>query len=109
MAVQVLRLLSGEELIGELKFSPDEGVYQIKSPAVIRITADERGQPAMSLAEIAPLADRGLDQKPATLEINGDHVTFKYSPVTQLLDAYNQSFGSGLMSASGGAGILLTE
>jgi hypothetical protein len=99
MEVKIVRLTSGEEILGKV-FDGEDSIT-IKKPSII-IPA---GREQLALAQWLPYStiDDGV-------EIKKEYVVFMVSPMTELLNQYNESFGSGLFvpptpQASCGLGI----
>ena len=93
--IRIIRLTSGEDIIGDVKEEEIEGnvLITIEKPAVIMMmpkpdNADEFG---VGLAPYSPFA------KGNKVPIFAYHVISLYEPEPQLLNAYNQRFGSGLI------------
>ena len=93
MTVKVLKLTSGEEIIGTtLAYAESDTI--IKKPIVIQIAMDENGEPQVGMGIYCPLSDE--DQ----LRIRNDAILFSYKPVAQLLNQY-QSMTGGLLTPAG--------
>lgn len=87
MAVRIVRLKSGEEIITDYKV--EDGIAILKNPAILLPTG--QGQigfmPWMMYAEL----------ENNTIKFNVDHVLFDVMPVSELMNQYNQTLGSGLL------------
>jgi hypothetical protein len=96
--VKIVKLVSGEEIIGKVIEAPQTLTSsQVQgSPLVIQkpaaILLDPRGK--MALVDYVPMADK----KEITLK--AENVMFVYDPVIEVTNAYQKSFGSGIIAAS---------
>tara|TARA_B100002019_G_scaffold54947_2_gene47048 strand:- start:2691 stop:3050 length:360 start_codon:yes stop_codon:yes gene_type:complete len=95
--IRIIKLTSGEDIIGDVKEQELDGntMIVIEKPAVILMMpkTDAQGEEefGVGLAPYAPFA------KGYAVPIFANHVVSLYEPETQLLNAYNQRFGSGLV------------
>ena len=85
--IKVVRLQTGEELIGSVK---EDGDMIFVDKAAIILPA---GQGKIGLAPYMPYCD--FDS--TTLELQKRHVVFIVSPVEEFANQYNTSFGNGLV------------
>lgn len=90
--IMALRLINGEEIISKVKVL--DGKYILSKPASIVIQQSATGKAQMGLVDYLPLADK----KEATLEVSS--IMFEYEPANDVANAYNQKFGSGLVTPS---------
>jgi len=100
--IQVLRLTTGEEIIGEVSVDDDSG-YVIKKPALLGMMQSEEGTPNMVLQKYLPHSEQGED---ITLRINSSHVMFSFEPLGEILNHYNSILGSGIITPPKGKGIV---
>ena len=99
MNVRGIRLLSGEDIIagvtenrGTFAAFPNQiQSYILSKPAQIMIQAGAGGRPQMGLGDFIAFA------KEKQIEISADKVVFVYDPVPELINAYNTTFGSGIV------------
>ena len=101
MAIQVTRLLTGEEILGETVniVDSDLGVdrVQIENPTLISAMRNpQTGNVDVLMAPFNPLSSE------KTVTINNQHVLCQYSPVTEVVNKYNTMFGSGLILPNSG-------
>ena len=93
--IQIIKLSSGEELIGQVDDIEIEGrtLIQIQKPAVVMLIPDQReeGKFGIGLAPYAPYADK------STVSIMPNHVIAVMIPGTSLLNEYNKHYGSGVI------------
>ena len=102
MAIQILRLTTGEELIGEVSVDDSSG-YVISKPAVVGMMQTEEGTPNMVMQKFLPHSEQGED---VTIRIDSSHVMFTFEPLTEILNHYNTMLGSGLITPPKGKGIV---
>jgi len=90
--VQIVKLTSGEELIGKVTETDLEGrqLVQIEKPAVVMLIPDqkEEGKFGIGLAPYAPYAEGNV------IPIFPNHIVSIFSPAKTLLNEYNQHYGS---------------
>ena len=92
MTTSCFRLINGEELISSFEKVNDS--YTLKKPAIIMVTPDARGNPNVGLADYLMFANV------KNITIHESKILFTYEPETQLFNAYNKMFGSGLVIPS---------
>ena len=86
MAVRIVRLTSGEEVIGDV--TQEDGIYRVQKAALILPT----GQGSIGLMPWMPYADQE-----GGIEIRESFVIFDIKPHDELINEYNTAFGSGLV------------
>ena len=86
MSVKIARMTSGEQVIADVS-EKLEGGYTFKNPALLV----PHGQGQLGLAPWMPYAE------PQGIDIPQDHVSFLVVPLTDLINEYNQAFGSGII------------
>jgi len=98
---QIVRLSTGEEIVAKVTENDDS--YTLKNPAIL-IPA---GRDQLAFGQWLPYADieNGI-------EINKKYVVFVIPPMTELVNQYSSSFGSGIVVPEkgpiSGAGLKLT-
>lgn len=90
MNIKLLRLVTGEEVIAELK--GENNCYELTNPARIGLTEEGLG--------LAPLSLFSKDVK--NLTISREHVVWVIDPEDSIANAYNSQFGSGIILAKSG-------
>jgi|TARA_R110001583_G_scaffold190593_1_gene354972 hypothetical protein len=92
MTTKIVRLVSGEEIVCgcELK----DGFYELKKPAILIPTGGQQLglMPWLAYAEL----------KDNKVKIPEKFIVFITEPKTDLMNEYNDAFGSGLFVPSGG-------
>jgi hypothetical protein len=93
MAIKILRLLSGEEVLGDVFYDKEKETYLIKDPVVLRWmpTKDDPEKPTLNIASLIPHADED------DITIQAQHVLFKITPLEELVNEYNSVYGSGII------------
>ena len=95
MNVKILKLITGEELIGKVVDEGEIGIV-IDDPANIHMAPTQDSRMQLYLIPYAPYADK--DQS----TLKPQHVIMQYEPNTDLLNKYNSMFGSGIQIAGAG-------
>lgn len=91
--VKLIRLISGDEIIGKLSVNEESETMAIQDPAYVH-TAPGQGQLQVGLVPMIPFAEED------TVEINPTMVvTMPLTPNTDLLNYYNKMFGAGIQIA----------
>jgi len=96
MTVQILKLITGEELIGKIVANDFAGII-IDNPANIHMAPTQDSKMQLYLIPYAPYAEK--DQ----FTLKQEHVIMQYEPNTDLLNKYNHMFGSGIQIAGAGS------
>ena len=94
-SVQIVKLTSGEDLIGKVQEAEIEGkaFVIIEDPALIMMMPKPGSETEFGVG-LAPYAPFAKEQK---VPIFPTHIVSLYEPETDLLNAYNDKFGSGLI------------
>jgi F0F1-type ATP synthase alpha subunit len=95
MTVQILKLLTGEELIGKI-VEQDHLDITIDSPANIHMAPTQDSRMQLYLIPYAPYAEKDV------FTLKQEHVIMQYDPNVDLLNKYNSMFGSGIQLATSG-------
>ncbi len=95
MTTSILKLITGEELIGNIK-SENADYVTIENPANIHMAPTQDSRMQLYLIPYAPYADKDV------FTLKQQHVIMHYEPNTDLLNKYNHMFGSGIQIAGAG-------
>lgn len=96
MEIIVLKLISNEEVLAELK-SQDDKEFVLRNPVGVAIVRGSTGQPSVGFAPF-PLH---AEQKSETIiSIDKSKVIYHYAPAEDFVTNYNQIFGSGIVLPS---------
>ena len=92
MSVKIVRISSGEEIVCSCEVDGD--IYKIKKPAILIPTGGQQLglMPWLAYAEL----------KDNKVKIPEKFIVFITEPKTDLMNEYNDAFGSGLFVPSGG-------
>jgi len=93
MDICVFKLLSGEDVLGELE-SQSETDYVIFNPVGISIVRGQDGQPNIGFT---PFPLHAEQKKNTTLVISKKSVVYSYIPAEDFITNYKQIFGSGIV------------
>ena len=88
--VLVMRLVTGEDVIGDVTMITE--IYNVKNPATLMLHPN--GQ-SVAMVPTAMFSGNATE----TVSIHRDKILFSYKPSTEILNTYNQKFGSGLIMA----------
>ena len=103
MAVKLLRLKSGEDIISDIVSENSENI-KIKNPAMVMPLSDGRGnQVQVGLAPWMPFSES------KEFELPRDWVLLLTEPASDIVNNYNQVFGSGIVIPKVSAKTLLNE
>lgn len=92
--ITVFKLVSGEEMIGEV-FNVFGESYRIKNPAVIMLQRTDQGV-GVALMPYMPYCDGDIDFHKSALVAEGE-------PSQNMINEYNRIFGSGIQVAPASA------
>ena len=87
MDIKLVKLVTGEELITGLEIEGD--TYKLKDAAIIMLAPEGVG-----MMPFCPFGKEG------TVEVNVRHVIYVADPETEIRNAYNSKFGSGIEIAT---------
>ena len=99
MSIKIVRLMSGEELIAGVKEEAHDGwkksektPVNLETPAILVPRQNEQGQTSLQLVPWVPYVEHndGLDMNPS-------NIMYIETPCVDLVNVYNQQFGSGLV------------
>lgn len=86
--LKLLRLTTGEEVLGEI-VSVNVTKITIKNPVRV-IMVPSKADPNNPTVAFAPFVQWSDDKE---LELNAHHVTFSATPITEFVNQYNSMFG----------------
>jgi hypothetical protein len=88
--IQLLKLITGEDIIADVSYDALVDKYQLKNPL--------RFLPTRDGVALAPLV---LFAKNDTIEIKGTAVIFTAEPEDEIVNTYNEKFGGIVVPPSG--------
>ena len=87
--IKMVKLINGEEIIGKVEILSPR--ICISKPAMFGMVPGQNNQPQLGIADYLPFSN---DE---SIYINESVVVCVYTPKTQIINAYNQSMGNGLI------------
>ena len=93
MKIIVLKLITGEEVLGEVQ-SSTETEWIIENPVGIAVVRGQNGQPNVGFA---PFPIHAEQVKGSVISLPKKHVVYHYTPAEDFITNYNQIFGSGIV------------
>jgi hypothetical protein len=93
MNIQILKLVSGEEVLGEIE-SQSETEFVVCNPVGVAIVRGSNGQPNVGFA---PFPLHAAEEKNRTIAFQKKHVLYSYVPAEDFINNYNQLYGSGIV------------
>jgi hypothetical protein len=96
MNILAMRIISGEDILGEIESETDEQ-FVITNPVGIAIVPTPTGQHNVGFA---PFPIHSEQKKGKTIAIRKEHVIYSYEPAQDFINNYNQIFGSGIVLPS---------
>ena len=104
MAVKLLRLKSGEDIVGDVVLGKIGQNITIENPAMLMPMSDGRGnQVQVGLAPWMPFSSE------KRFDVPGDWVLLLTEPAQDIVNNYNQAFGSGIVVPKVSTSALLNE
>jgi len=94
MKIIALKLVTGEEIIGEEISSNSERVLRLQNPVGIQIVRGQDGRPNVGFS---PFPLHSEDKTGKTIDIQFAHVVYSYDPAEDFKTNYDQIFGSGIV------------
>jgi hypothetical protein len=94
-SVMVVRFFTGDEVIGKVSAFGTNHML-IKKPAGIVMQPGANGKASMGLLDYLPMA------KNKEIVVSSSNILFVYEPMIDVENAYNTSFGSGLVLPKSG-------
>ena len=93
MDIKILKLITGEEVLGEIE-SESETEIVISNPVGVAIVRGKDGQPNVGFAPFPLHAEQKSGQ---TIAFSKKNVVYSYVPAEDFVNNYNQIFGSGIV------------
>jgi len=93
MRIEVLKLISGEDVLAEIDGYNSE-YYVLKNPVGIAVVRGKDGSPNVGLT---PFPLHAPQKKDTTIDIPVASVVYSYFPSEDFITNYNQIFGSGIV------------
>lgn len=96
MEILVLKLVTGEEVLGEVVDTDREGVYRLRNPVGIAIVRGADG-PNVGFAPFPLHAEQKTGYE---IDIRYSNVVYSYVPAEDFINNYDQLFGTGIVLPS---------
>jgi hypothetical protein len=93
MEVLALKLVTGEDLLGELE-SQSETEFVIVNPVGIAVVRGKDGTPQVGFS---PFPIHGEQKSGTTIALAKKNVVYSYTPAEDFITNYNSIFGSGII------------
>ena len=93
MDILALKLITGEEVLGELE-SQSETEFVLVNPVGIAVVRGQNGQPSVGFS---PFPIHAEQKTGATIALAKKNVVYSYTPAEDFISNYNQIFGSGIV------------
>ena len=93
MKILTLKLVTGEEVLGEIE-SESETEFVLVNAVGIAVVRGKDGQPNVGFA---PFPIHAEQKSGATVALNKKSVVYSYVPAQDFINNYNQIFGSGIV------------
>ena len=87
-----IKLVTGEDIIAKV-VSGTNNKTTLANPAMLGMVPDSMGRPTPGLADMLPFADK------KQIVLSDFHILYMYTPVQPMLNAYNERFGNGIITA----------
>lgn len=96
MEIIALKLVTGEEILGELESMVIDKTekFRIKNPVGISIVRGKDGQPNIGFS---PFPLHSEQKTGTTIDIDRLYVVYSYEPAEDFKNNYDQIFGSGII------------
>ena len=94
--LQILRLSTGEEIMGEVLVHDDK-IYQIKNPVRV-VVVPSKTDPSNPSVAFAPFLQWSDDKE---LTLNANHVIVTATPIAEFVNQYNSMFGGLVVPKTG--------
>jgi hypothetical protein len=91
MTIMITRLLTGEEILGELTIIDNSSVRVDNPTLVAAMRNPQSGNIDVHMAPFMPLSSQ------THVLIRTENVLCQYEPVTEVVNKYNTLFGSGII------------
>jgi len=93
MNVKIIKLVTGEEIIGEV-LNDGGKLITIKNPVLIAVMRGKDGVPNVGFAPFPTYSD---DKKDKVFDFRLEHVLYSYVPADDFKQNYDSIFGLGLV------------
>ena len=104
MEVLALKLVTGEDILGELaEIQSDIDRVTLVNAVAIQVVRGQDGRPNVGFA---PFPIHSLQESGTEITLDNIHIVYSYPPAEDFVENYNKIFGSGLIVPNQG---IITE
>jgi hypothetical protein len=93
MQISILKLTTGEEVLGEV-IEDNDNFITLKNPVGVAIVRGQNGQPSVGFAPFPLHMEQVKDR---TFSFKQSMIVYSYTPQEEFINNYNQIFGSGIV------------
>lgn len=93
MEVLALKLVTGEDLMGEIESQSDTEIVIVNPVGIVTVRGKD-GQPSIGFSPFPIHSEQKAD---ATIAFARKHIVYSYEPAEDFVRNYNQIFGSGII------------
>jgi hypothetical protein len=97
MDIRILKLVTNEEVLGEVVDTDRNGYWRLKNPVGVAIVAGQDGRPNVGFA---PFPIHAEQKTGFEIDIAFSNVVYSYEPAEDFISNYNQIFGAGIVLPS---------
>lgn len=94
MDIYILKLVTGEEVLGEVIDSDRDGYWRLRNPVGVAIVRGQDGQPNVGFA---PFPLHAEQKSGFEIDIAFSNVVYSYVPADDFINNYDQLFGTGIV------------
>ena len=89
--LRILKLTTGEEIVGDLVEVEGREIYRIENPCVLAIGMNQAGKAALQMQPLLIFSDQKV------VQIKHAHVIYDVSVAQEIKNKYNEIYGSGIV------------
>ena len=89
--LRILKLTTGEEIVGDLVEVEGRELYRIENPCVLAIGMNQAGKAALQMQPLLIFSDQKV------VQIKHAHVIYEVSVAQEIKNKYNEIYGSGIV------------
>ena len=94
MDIYILKLVTGEEVLGEVVDTDRDGYWRLRNPVGVAIVRGQDGQPNVGFA---PFPIHAEQKSGFEIDIAMSNVVYSYVPAEDFINNYDQIFGTGIV------------
>ena len=94
MDIYILKLVTGEEILGEVVDSDRDGYWRLRNPVGISYVRGQDGQPNVGFS---PFPLHAEQKSGFEIDIAFSNVVYSYVPAEDFRSNYDQIFGTGII------------